>query len=630
MAQFALNPLKFQDIKDQIVQYLTDKNEYSGQFDFSSSNLTYFVDTMAYVTMLMSYNTTNVANNLFLDTTEIRKNAVSLAKQLGYKPKRPYSAKFQGTLIYKGINFNLSNRLVIPARSPFVGSFGNIYLNTKPIELTFKGNPTQLEGEYILTEGNFERYSISATGVDNFNFVLNNKAAEEDHFSLYVIPNTITNLTTFNTTDLTQYAQYKWNLVNSFDVPNNLASISDKNIFFMEEEIISEGCPKIVFGNDFIGNKPSVTDTIVCEYLSTKGTKANNENLISLPPTDKLSNAASSYMYYKVSELGEDNKNIFSLANFSTNYQHTNNKSFGGSDLEGIDSIKYNAPKFYSFVGKTITKNDYLYYLNSLPEVKNANVVSGDELYPNDVTKLGNIYIALVPNISDTEFVYGNNIYISGEIENKIRFALDESSALSTRRYFYKPTYIIIDITPTIEIPSNTPVVESNKVKQLVVDLLVNYFANRYNKLGVSFRESKLSSVIDGLDVLTSSYLNLDYYFVINNNTVANMTDGIDNYMYLPVKKSDGISLTNFIKTNEQIVKEDILPSIDWSVLNTVVTPDNLTQFVDKIQLLNAYMLEMDHTTSSISGKLISPNSTNSVNKYNLTDTYTIKIIVMI
>lgn len=190
--KLGLNLLKFEDIREQIIQYLNSNSPYSisngGQFDFTSSNISYFVDAMAYVCMSMSYNCSNIANNFFLDSTEIRKNAVSRAREIGYTPKRPYAAMFNGKLIYKGIDFDENSNLVIYPRSPFLGSFGNVYYNMKEIVLKYNGNPTQLEGEYVLSQGTFKYSLVYATGESNYSFVISNAKVDENNFSLFVIP----------------------------------------------------------------------------------------------------------------------------------------------------------------------------------------------------------------------------------------------------------------------------------------------------------------------------------------------------------------------------------------------------------------------------------------------------------
>ena len=52
---------------------------------------------------------------------------------------------------------------------------------------------------------------------------------------------------------------------------------------FLEEDLVQEGCTKIIFGDGNIGTPPVKSDTIHIEYLETAGTAANGEYLAVLP-----------------------------------------------------------------------------------------------------------------------------------------------------------------------------------------------------------------------------------------------------------------------------------------------------------------------------------------------------------
>jgi hypothetical protein len=628
--KLAFNILKFEDARQQVIEFLNENNEFAGQFDFASANISYFVDVMAYISLVTGYSISHIANNIFLDTTEIRKSAVSKSKQIGYTPKRPYSAKFRGKLIYKGVNFNESNSLTIYPRSPFVGSFGNLYFNNEPIILRYNGNPTQLEGEYTLSEGVFRYYKTSATGQSNFSFTINNRNIDEENLSLFVIPmeeaDNPDNGLISPPYALNKFLQYKWSMVKTFK------EIIQNNIFYVEEDIQNEGAMKIIFGNGVFGAIPSEYETIFVEYFETKGSDANNENLISLPPVDTVEGTDNVYLYYGISDLGTENIHRFSVDNFDVSYQNTYNKSFGGSDLEGLDDIKANAPRFYSSVGRAATKNDYIYVLNNFPGVGSVNVIGGPDLFPNDLSKLGYIYISVVPNINPLEFMYNNNIYISPTLENEIRNKLNDYSILSTTRHFYKPSYIMIDVIPYIELMQNLSVAETTKIKNQVKQIIVDYFASRYNKLGIPFRESKVSVNVDSLDYILSSFVGLNFKFVINNNTVENLIDGMNNIMYLPTKKmkdAEGnvTGTTNFIKTNTQVVEEDLYPSVDWSILDkkfsTITNPLDIARYKSTLKLLNNYMVNMKHSDCSIysEGGLIHPTLSRFVYNRDFVDT---------
>ena len=53
--QFSLNAIRFEDVRAEVVKFLTAQGTYDAPLDFEGSNLAYIIDTMAYTTMMMSY-----------------------------------------------------------------------------------------------------------------------------------------------------------------------------------------------------------------------------------------------------------------------------------------------------------------------------------------------------------------------------------------------------------------------------------------------------------------------------------------------------------------------------------------------------------------------------------------------
>lgn len=574
--KIALNTLKYEDIRQQVIDYLTEKNKYSGQFDFSSGNLSYFIDVMSMVSMMINYNTSFIPNNMFLDSTEIRKSGVSKAKELGYCPKRPYPAKFRGKIVYNdSANLTSNSTLTIQPRSMFTGKFGNTYFNDKAIVLlpTRDGNdniitPITLSSDYALTEGTFKYATIIPTGAENFSFSISNPNMSEENFSLFVIPNTIDISISGG---LSNFTNYKWTVKKTF------ADIIDRNVFSMEEDIINENSTKIVFGNGVFENYPSITDIVYCEYVETKGSSANNELLISFP-----------------SDVYTTNVINFSSNNFTT----PSNKSFGGTDIESLDSIKYNAPKFYSTVGNVITTNDYIYIISTFAGVGSINVVGGDELTPGNSQNLGNVYICIVPaNINDNNsFLTNQNIYINPTLENDIKNEIEKNSIIGTKRFFYKPTYIVVDVQPYVEInKTNTTVASQQSIVEQITRLVTSYFTSKYTALGVPFRKSKITDVVDVLNYVISSYVDITYDFICNAETFKDLVFGVNDIMYLPtktIKNSSGniTGYTNFIKTNTEVIQTEIMIN-DWSILSKIDSILSVDSYVldykNKIKLLN-------------------------------------------
>lgn len=596
---FSTDVLKYEDIREQIISILNDKSEFSGQFDFANSNIGYFIDIMSYVAMNLNYNISNVANNMFLDSTDIRKNAVSLAKVIGYTPRRPIPAKFSGTLYYNDTNLTLTEYININSKSLFYGNLGNIYTNLDNIKLVYKGNPTQLQANYVLYQGSFKYFEILPDGNENFAFIISNPKISDtstEFFNLYVIPTNQTYKLSNGGYDLSTMLPYKWTKIKTFD------EIVNRNVYYVDEDIIDEGNLKITFGNGIIGNIPSTDYVIVCEYFETEGNLANNELLTSLPTTDKLGNI---YINYTMELIAH----TFAVGNFD-GFQ---TKSYGGTTLESIDSIKSSAPKFFSTTSIATTYNSYKYLLISkFPSINTVNIVSGDELYPEDYTKLGNIYISVIPNITFDDFLYNNQIYISPSDEFLVTNYLNTNSIISTKKHLFKPTYIIVDVTPLIEFGKELTIAEQTNIKTVVVSNLTNYFLTNFNDLGIKFRESKVESVIDSITSLTSSAVNLKFYFAINNNTVQDIIAGVNDIMFLPTinvydKNNNVTGKTRFIKTLTDVIRDTKQTPSYWGILdsNYDLLPTDETSILNK----TLYSARMNEMNSNIMNMQISESS---------------------
>lgn len=578
---FSPSSLRFEDIRNGIVEFLKENNQYSANFDFQGSNLAYIIDSMAYTCTILSYQLANVSQDHFLDSTELRKSSVSIAKTMGYKPKRAVSSQFVGTLKYYGENFNESSQILIPVGSHFISNSGRIYINHDPIILKYSGDPTYISGEYVLNEGVEKTFETFGTGKPLQSFVINNPNIENNSLKIYV-----------KDTNSTSYFKQEYKLVKTFH------EVVEKNVYFLEEDIVSIGCPKIVFGNGIIGNIPKTTDTIICEFLETVGSSANGEYLSQLPTERE------NYV------ISNDIASSFQIENFDPNYKNENNKSFGGTDLEEVDGIKDTAPRYFSSVGRLVTKNDYYSFIyENYPQIQSVNIIGGEEYLLDEGSNLGNVYLTAIPKLP-LDFNIAQRIYLTELQENKILFDLLQRSIISTRRKFYKPSYIFLDVFPSIELKSNISVSEKNYLLSYSRTNLISFFSEYFSTLGQQFRLSKLISVLDQHSDVISSQIELVYYFIISYDSFYNVSSLVNsNNIFLPViadKDDVGniVKYRNFIKTNVEIVDEKIFQ--DSAIV--------MSQYEAEFGLIEANkkryleLLKLKPEDSSIYGKLTHEN----------------------
>ena len=75
----------FDDIKSNLKTFLQSQSEFQ-DYDFEGSGFAVLLDLLAYNTHYLGFNANMLANEMYLDSADIRKNIVSIAKMLGYTP----------------------------------------------------------------------------------------------------------------------------------------------------------------------------------------------------------------------------------------------------------------------------------------------------------------------------------------------------------------------------------------------------------------------------------------------------------------------------------------------------------------------------------------------------------------
>ena len=83
-----VSELDFDNIKSNLKTFLQNQSEFQ-DYDFEGSGFAVLLDVLAYNTHYLGFNANMLANEMYLDSADIRKNIVSLAKMLGYTPTSP-------------------------------------------------------------------------------------------------------------------------------------------------------------------------------------------------------------------------------------------------------------------------------------------------------------------------------------------------------------------------------------------------------------------------------------------------------------------------------------------------------------------------------------------------------------
>ena len=193
--KFVVSDLDFDTIKSNLKAFLQDQPEFS-DYNFEGSGFAVLLDTLAYNTHYLGFNANMVANEMYLDSADVRKNVVSLAKMLGYTPS---SSKSPTAVVDITLNNATgASSVTMDKGTSFSATINNTEYNfvtnediaMSPADGVYKfSNVTLYEGTLV----NF-KYTVDSTDVDQ-KFIIPNANADTSTLSVKV-QNSSTDTTT--------------------------------------------------------------------------------------------------------------------------------------------------------------------------------------------------------------------------------------------------------------------------------------------------------------------------------------------------------------------------------------------------------------------------------------------------
>jgi|TARA_R100000030_G_scaffold36993_1_gene27709 hypothetical protein len=350
-----LTALNFEDIKSSIKSYLRTRNEFS-DYDFEGSSLSYLIDILAYNTYYTSFNANMAMNEAFLPSATVRDNVVNVAKLLNYVPRSVVASK--GCL-----------KLDVQT-SQTAGAY--------PSSVTLKKGPVSSGGNYIFnileditttvntTTGlaTFDNVMVQEGSVVTFQYVVNTFASQ-----VYKVPSEDADISTLSVRVKPNESSTTSDLYSLTDTITDLTAVTRAYFLSEGEDMRYE----VKFGDDTAGRALKDGEVVILEYLVCSGTEANE---------------ISSFSF--IGTITDNIGNNYAGADVTLTVKE---KSQLGSAAETLESIKYNAPRYYSAQYRAVTAQDYALITKKV--YSNADSVvayGGDSLTP---PIYGKVYIAI-------------------------------------------------------------------------------------------------------------------------------------------------------------------------------------------------------------------------------------------
>jgi hypothetical protein len=434
--------LDFSAIKANLITYLKNQSQFT-DYNFDATNLNVLLDILSYNTYLQGFYLNMVGSEMFLDTAQLKESAVSHSKELNYLPQSRTSA-----VAYVGINIdtgiNKPSYILIPKGYRFNTTMDNVPLVfTVPTDLYVRPvNGVYSVANTAIYEGNIvtEYFNVAA----NNSYVLQSENIDTSSITVSVFESN-TSTTSYNYTRA--------------DSLFNLTPYS--NVYFIQG--YSQNEYQLSFGNDITGRSLPVGSKIKVDYRDTLG---------------ELGNGA--FNFKKSAPV--DGYNTISVT--------TNFAAAEGSERETIDSIKFNAPRYFPVQERAVTAEDYIALTRrQFPQIQSVVAIGGENLSP---PQYGKVAISLKP--------YGSVGLVSDSLKANIINYLKLKN-LTTEPIIIEPEFFYIFVTSNVNYNSSVTSLSSNQIVSLVQNAIFNYGTTNLTDFGSNVRYSKLVQTIDAVDI---------------------------------------------------------------------------------------------------------------------------------
>lgn len=458
----SLTTLDFDELKSNLKSYLRTQNRFQ-DVDFEGSNINVLLDVLSYNTYLNSFYTNMIGSEMFLDTAQRRESIISHAKSLNYVPRSFRSASAAVDLVITPTT--TANTVVLSKGTSFTSKVGaNTFTFTVPeTRILTSTNNTFVAANVTIFEGSYitDTFVVDES-IQNQKFILSSELIDTDSIAVEVLEDSGT--TAINYTVGTSL----FGLVGTSQVCFLQSSVNERY--------------EILFGTGIIGRRPQNGAIVNVSYRVSAGELGNGARSFTIDSTiDGHSNV------------------VVSVARTSS----------GGSINEDIESIRFNAPRYFQTQERAVTVSDYKALLFSrFPEITAVSVFGGENASP---PRYGKVFVSV--DVVDADGVpdFKKNEYLQ---------YIRERCSLSLDPVFIDPQFLYIRVGANVRYNALVTTFTQQDIEALVKSAVLDYSNRTLNDFDVTIRSSKVSQAIDQADSsILSNDLILSPYILIAPTT---------------------------------------------------------------------------------------------------------------
>jgi hypothetical protein len=436
--------LDFDTYKQSLKEYLQSQSRFQ-DYDFEASNLSVLLDILAYNTYHNAIYLNMIGSEMFLDTAQLRESIVSHAKELNYTPRSRSSSRISVDI--SASPTDTPDSITIPQYFTIRGTEpdGLVYYYSTSEPVLLSRSNSYYFSNVMFYEGT-NKIEVFQIGTETTELKLTSNTLDTSSIVLEFRPS------------ITDFTSETWNRAEDLYGLDG----TDK-VYFVEAA--EDFKYKITFGNNVVGKKPAAGQVAVVTYRQTSGLDGNG--------LDNFSTYQSADGYAA---------NTFSI--FYTG------SSFGGAFAEDTDSIRYNAVRGFTNLGRAVTIEDYISLVKAnFPSLQNVIAYGGEESTPK---RYGKVVISAKP--------FSSEIMTTAQKEEVINF-LSDKTPMSIDPIIIDPEYLYVNVISKVTYNINATTKTAGQIKNLVVSAINTFNNNFLSNFGSDLRQSKLLATIDDADV---------------------------------------------------------------------------------------------------------------------------------
>ena len=521
-----ISELDFDAIKANLKAFLSQQDEFT-DYNFEGSGMSVILDLLAYNTHYLGFNANMLANEMFLDSADLRASVVSLAKAVGYTPSSASSAVANIDLVVNGATASSLTMVRGTKFTSTVDGTSYSFVNNADVSI--------IPADGVYTFSNLDIYEGTYL---NYKYTTN--TADID--LRYIIPNDDVDT---NTLTVKVQNSSSDSITNVYTLANGITALdSTSKVYFLQE--VENGRYEIYFGDGVLGKKVEDGNIIILDYIVTNRGAANGASVFTL------------------------NGTIGGLSDVTIT---TNSNANNGAGPESIASIKYNAPRDYTAQDRAVTAEDYKVLVKSLyANAQSVQVYGGEDAEP---VAFGKVYISIKAKS-------GSNL--TTVTKTSIIQSLKSYAVASVTPVIIDPETTYLTVTTNFKYNSGLTTKAKSTLETNVLNTILLYNQDTLENFTGMFRHSALTGLIDATDSsILSNVTNVKMYKFITPtlNSGLKYTLSFNNAFYNPhsghnssgggIVSSTGFKINDDLSANEHFLDDDGAGNLRVYYLNGTV-----------------------------------------------------------